>query len=303
MSFQEQAPPTEIFDNGDSTFSIGLRLQNNGEADVGPDAIIPSDNQWAQVEIQGINPLQFGSPQTMKTFSEEGITLTRMRKSFDGTSIGGTPDVMLFEGFRYLPDNVGNNQVTIRANICYDYTTFTNTQVCLKSNTLETIQDNTICTLAGPRDVKNSGSPVHVTSVKQAPLGKNKIQVEFTIENVGTGTIFAPSDRPQGSTGTFLGWHCDQNQQNQNRNRVWVRVRLNDDLSNALINCNRLADSNEGLVQLFAGQPTVVTCTLQTPQGVGSQAYTDTLRIDLDYAYSQFVETPVLIRDVSAGLN
>ncbi len=302
MSFMEQAPPTEIFDNGDTTFVISVKVQNNGESDVGPDAMIPPDNNWAEIEIQGINPLQFGSPQTVRTLSEEGVSLTRMRKNFDGSLIAGTPDVITFDNFQYLPDNVGNNQVMIRANICYDYTTFTNTQVCLKSNTLETVRDNSICTLAGPRDVKNSGAPVHVTTVSQAPLGKNKIQLTFTIENVGSGTIFAPSDRPVGSTGSLFGRHCDQSQQNQNRNQVYVRVVLNDEQSTGLISCNRLSRGNEGIVQLFGGQPTVLTCTLETPEGIGSQAYTDLLRIDLDYAYSQYIETPVLIRDVSSGL-
>lgn len=302
MSFMEQAPPLEIFDNGDSTFSVGVRLVNIGESDLGPDAIVPAENTWGQIEISGFNPVQFGSPQTIRTFGEEGITLTRMRKNFDGSIIAGTPDIMMFDGFRYIPNNVGNTQVTIRATSCYDYTTFTNAQVCIKANTLETVQDNSICTLAGPRDVKNSGSPVHVTTLSQAPLGRNRIQFSFSIENVGTGTIFAPSYRAIGSTGSIYNSHCDQSQQNQNRNHVWVNVRLNDEFSTGLISCNRLGNTNQGIVQLFAGQPTIVTCNLETAQGISSQAYTDLLRIDLDYAYSEYIEVPMVIRDVSAGL-
>jgi hypothetical protein len=305
MSFQEGTPPREIFDNGDSTFAIGIRLQNQGESDIGSEPIIPNDNRVAIMEITGVNPLQFGNPQTVRDFQSEGITLTRMRKSFDGTQIAGAPDVMLFDGFRFNPDIVGNTEVRLRANLCYDYTTFTNTQVCMKSSTLETIQDNSICTLSGPRDVKNSGAPVHVTSLSQYPLGRDKIQIQFTVENVGTGMIFAPSEYQTFSSTSFFGASpCDPTQPNNpNRNVVYVRVRLNDDSSNALIRCNRLGDNSEGLVTLFAGSPAIVQCTMEVPPGAGTQAYTDTLRVDLDYMYYQFVQTPILIRDVSAGIN
>ncbi len=305
MSFQEGTPPREIYDNGDSSFAIGLQLNNLGESDVGADPIVPNDNRVAYIEITGVNPLQFGSPQMSKSLADESITLTRMRKNFDGTQVAGAPDVMLFDGFRFTPDIVGNQEVRLRANICYDYTTFTNTQVCMKSSTLETVQDNAICTLSGPRDPKNSGSPVHITSLSQYPLGRQKIQIQFTVENVGTGLIFAPSEFMTSNVNTIFGASpCDPTQiNNPNRNKVYVRVRLNDDSSNALIRCNRLGDTSEGLVTLFAGAPAIVQCTMEVPQGIGTQAYTDNLRVDLDYMYYQFVQTPVLVRDVSAGLN
>lgn len=194
ISFMQGAPPSEIFDGGQYPFSVNVLVENLGEADVGPDSVLGAtgDNTFALVSLIGFNPAQFNFPETDKTFVQEDINVIGARRNFDGTIIPGDTNIVQFEGFNYLPDEQGNSEIRIRANICYDYRTRSSTRVCIKDNILENIQDNSICVLTGPKDVKNSGSPVHVTKVNQNPLGRDKIQVTFTIENVGLGRVFRP---------------------------------------------------------------------------------------------------------------
>jgi hypothetical protein len=310
ISFENGAPPREIWDAGQMPFSVYVRVQNLGESPVGPDSeelsLGNDDNSFAMVQLIGINPAQFGYPETQKTFDEVDVTVDGAHRNFDGTIVAGTTDVVGFEDFSYLPDEHGNSQLTLRANVCYDYTSHSNTRVCIKDNLLENIQDNSICTLTGPKDPKNSGSPVHVTSVTQNPLGRNKIQVTFTIENVGTGRIFKRA-LLQGNT--FAGDACDTGLANPNRDIVHVKLSLGDDVMTQRISCQQFQGAYEGFVPLREGTPATVSCTIcvggdcrVTDNRLATdRVYTDTLHIDLEYTYLDFVETPILIRDVSSS--
>jgi hypothetical protein len=301
VSFMQGAPPSEIFDGGQYPFSVNILVENLGEADVGPDSVTGAtgDNQFALVSLIGFNPAQFNYPETDKTFAQEQISVLGARRNFDGTIIAGDTNIVQFEGYNYLPDEQGNSEIRIRANICYDYTTRTSTRVCIKDNILENIQDNSICVLTGPKDVKNSGSPVHVTKVAQNPLGRDKIQVTFTIENVGTGRVFRKVGSAW-SSGPLGGGACDTSLTNPDRNYVFVDVFLGDESSTGLIQCPLLGNSNQGYINLFQGNAVTMSCTIQTnPQG--NRVYTDTLRINLEYAYLDYSEVPILIRDVTVG--
>jgi hypothetical protein len=306
VSFMQNAPPAEIYDGGQFPFTVAVVLQNLGEADIGPDSVlgVTGDNSFGLVQLTGINPTQFagqlGVPLVMeKTFVDADISLTGARRTQDGSIIAGDTNIVQFDGFNYLGDNQGNTQVTLRANVCYDYRTRSNTQVCIKDNILENLQDDSICTLSGDKTAKNSGAPVHVVGLKQSPLGRDRIQVTFTIQNVGNGQIFKRA-RDQFNIDPYGAGPCDTSITNPNRNQVFVHVFLSDESMNGFIQCPLLGNSNQGYINLFQGNAVTMSCTLETnPQG--NRIYTDTLRINLDYTYMQFVETPILIRDVSVG--
>lgn len=300
MSFMDGMPPREIFDDGRMPFSVGVLIENLGESEVG-NAVLA--NRFAGIEIIGINPAQFtpsgqGTPDMEKYFGDSDIrvVLPAARRTMDGTIVAGGKNTISFQGFSYSPDERGNSEVTLRANICYNYETYTNTKVCIKDNVLENTQDSTICTLSGQKDVKNSGAPVHVTSITENPMGSNKIQVTFTIENVGTGQIF----RQVTNTGSVSG-SCDTSQMNPNKNYVKVHVYLGDGRTAAgdVIECPMLGvRAHEGFIQLFQGNSVTMVCTILTNEN-GNRIYTDTFHVDLGYAYLQYIETPLLIRDVS----
>jgi len=296
MSFIAGAPRAEVNDAGQDEFAVGIQLENLGESDVGREAE-NSDNYFASIEIVGLDPAQFSNPIMYRTFDYEDVTLLGARRVGESIITGGKGTIF-FEGFNYLPDVFGNQDHTVRANLCYDYTTYSNTKVCIKDNPQERVEDNGICTLAGAKEVKNSGAPVAVTSLFEQPMGKDKIGVTFTIENVGTGKIFRRSSEQNGD------YPCiDPYSGNNNYNKVWVKVSFPDDQNSNVIDCKNLRDSfssNEGEVSLYEGAPATVMCTILTDPSKG-QVYTSVLNIDLKYTYQQAIQQPLIIRDVSAG--
>lgn len=310
MSFVENAPPPFIYDNGGMPFSVIVQLTNSGEAAVGVgatsfDPSFDNTNQFGVVRVVGISPTQYaGQPgvnlETLKTFEEADILLDGAKRIVDGTIIAGTTDQISLEGYNYKPDLVGDDDATIRAELCYDYSTKARAKICIKSDTLENVQDSTICTLSGLKDVQNSGAPVQVTSVTESPLGKNKLQVTFVIENVGGGIIFRKVEESVGSM--TLDDVCNvQSPVNPDRNVVKVKAYIGSlDNTDALVECTQFGGSNEGPITLYAGTAATVVCKIST-MTTQRALYTDNLYINLEYAYFQFAERPIIIKDVSQG--
>ena len=298
MSWVTGAPPAMVQDAGQYDFSVALQLENVGESDVGRDAE-NSDNYYGSIELIGLDPAQFSNPVMFRTFDDDDISMQGKRRAGIDIIPGGT-GVMYFEGFNYLPDVFGSQDHTLRANLCYDYMTYTNSKVCIKDNPNERVDDNSICTLAGAKDVKNSGAPLQVTSVQQRPAGKDKIGVSFVIENLGPGKVFRRSDQQtnRGYTPCY-----DPYAGNANYNKVWVKVSFPNDQYSNLIECKNLRGnfaSNEGEVTMFEGTPATVDCTILTDPSKG-RTYTSTLNIDLKYTYLRYIEMPLTVEDTSAG--
>ncbi|MFH1649816.1 MAG: hypothetical protein ABIA93_04665 [Candidatus Woesearchaeota archaeon] len=301
LYLQEGLPPNVIYDKSKSTFGIGVAMENVGEANVGTG----TDNPNVFIRLEGINPSQFGLEKgaTMKTFKQLNERIDGARKNFDGTIFPGQLTNVIFEPLTYAPDLKGNTQITIRADVCYDYTTYTSTPICIKDNALESLADATICTLTGEKFPRNSGGPVHVGSLIENPLGDDKYQISFTLEHVGVGEFFHRTELPAGMTATASSssktdgtYPCDHSVTNPDKYDVYVKV---GDIEGMTINCPRIGGS-QGYVKLYNGAPTVVTCTLiKTDGNVGTRAYQEILSVDLYYMYSEFIETPILIQDVT----
>jgi len=296
LSFADGMPPPEIFDAGQSVFSVGVYMQNVGEAPIG---YAQNRNSYGYVEIIGISPQQFGkfSQQDLKvTWQERQIELEGARRGYDGSIIVGDTDIVTIDELSYIPDRQGNTQVTIRANVCYEYATFTNTEICIKDDILENVFDDTICTLTGAKRVSNSGAPIQVTQVTQNPAGRDRMQVTFTVENMGAGVPFLPVSR-QGATSDA----CLQTfGQNPFRNMVYAEVSIGGQAGLYDIRCPLLQGTDRGDIRLWQGAPASITCQI-TPQQTGSRIYTESMQIDLWYTYFEAIERPVLIRDTSIG--
>lgn len=297
LSFADGMPPPEIFDAGQSVFSVGVYMQNVGEAPIG---YAQGRNSYGYVELIGISPQQFGqfSQQDLRvTWQDIQLELEGARRGYDGSIIVGDIDIVTIDELSYVPDRQGNTEVTMRANVCYEYATFTNTDICIKDDILENVFDDTICTLTGAKRVSNSGAPIQVTQVTQNPAGRDRMQVTFTIENKGMGTPFLPVSR-QG----FTDDACQQSVgQNQYRNMAYAEVSIGGDTGLYDINCPLLqGGSDRGDLRLWQGSPATVTCQI-TPLQTSSRIYTESMQIDLWYTYFESIETPVLIRDTSLG--
>jgi len=281
MRFLPESPPDFVFDDGKGEFGILVELENVGEATIEPSA--------GYVEIIGINPRDFGLSNQSSLLEGINTRLMRSRKNFEGTIIKGDRTVVEFPQLSYERDLFGNTETTIRAELCYDYKTSTSTNVCVKRDVLSTgLDTRKICDVSGEKDPQNSGAPIHITSLKEAPIGDDKIQLIFEIEHVGpvNGQIY--------KRGTI----CDDTITNSDRNKIFISV--TSDVDGRYPECSGLQDRispHEGYVTLYDGQKHPVTCTLDLA-GVNS-IFEEVFTVELDYRYGQFIEKKMTIRDVS----
>lgn len=279
--FIEGAPPEQIYDKGSSSFAIGLKLENVGE-----DLVEANDGF---VEILGINPVDFG----LNSQTELKKSLTRIgesKKSTDGTALQGDSIFVEFANLKYLPDLKGNTDFKFRANLCYDYTTQMSSKICVNKNPLGNVGE-AICKVTGEKDVENSGGPIHITMLKESPLGENKVQILFEISHVGD------SDNMFYKKGT----DCNEAVTNPDKYKVYLKV--TSDINGVLPKCSGLEQANsvgaEGYVTLFNGQKRAVTCTLDL-KNVDS-VYEDLFTAELTYRYHQYFEKEIEIQDISAS--
>ncbi len=281
-SFIEGAPPEYIFDKGNYPFGISVKLENLGED--------PLEVMDAFVEIEGINPIDFGKASQSDLIENIPNRLEAARKNFDGTVIPGGQTVVEFGELRYLPDLHGNTQAKIRANVCYNYRTQTSTKVCIKGDLLRDVQGGDICKVAEDKQPQNSGGPIHISKLREAPIGTDKIQVSFEVAHVGDAADrFFNVDAAE----------CDTSITNPDRNMVFINVIS--DVNGRIPKCDGLQeaapDGSSGFVTLFEGAPRIVTCTIDI-SGIES-TFEDLFEVDLEYKYLQAIEKQLLIRDVA----
>src|SRR3989344_1902334 len=175
-----------------------------------------------------------------------------------------------------------NTDFKFRANLCYDYKTQVSSKICVNKNPLGNVGE-AICKVTGEKDVENSGGPVHITMLKESPLGENKVQILFEIEHVGD----------KDDMFYRVGTDCNDAITNPDKYKVFLKV--TSDVNGALPKCSGLEQGNsvesEGFVTLFNGQKRAVTCTLDL-RNVNS-VFEELFTVDLSYRYHQFFEKSI----------
>jgi hypothetical protein len=292
MAFQPGTPPDEIFDAGQIPFTIQVMVENVGEYDVLSDE--------AQVKIVGIEPGMFGTDEDGSTIeSYLPQDLPGAAKLSDGTMVPGDQTVVSFptepddDGFLYQPDLVGTDEIKISAEMCYRYKTKSTTQICIKDQVTDNLNNDKICVINEEKFPQNSGAPIHISALRETPMGQNSVQVTFKIEHVGTGIFFDPADTVPDK------WFCQDSIQNPYENVVRVHVYFSEAGYDApKIKCSGLEKPAEGRVQLFQGTPREISCTIKGDTNK-KRIYQDLLHIDLEYQYMNYIEKPMIIRDVT----
>ncbi len=297
MGLIEGMPPAQVYDGDRMDFAIGLTLENKGEADVG----LGTENPFLRAEISGFPPAIFGIT-AADTVRDYDRVLLGAKKNFDGSILPGGMDRITFDGLRYQSTLQGDFIQNFGINICYDYETFATVPLCFKDDVIENVEDAQICTLTGEKQPQNSGAPIHVTSVVQTPLGPNKIMVNMVLEHVGTGDFYGRGHGDEPWSGGAVGEEetCDPSVTNTNKYRVEVELSPNQG-SAMTIDCSGFDDSHpdHGMVTLFGGAPTTLTCTL-TDQGSPNRPYVDLLNIKLKYRYGDSIQQPVVIKAIGS---
>jgi len=214
------------------------------------------------------------------------------RKNFDGTIIPGGQTIVEFGELNYIPDIFGNTNIKMRANLCYRYTTSVSSKICVKRNILEIRDQPEICKINEDKVVYNSGGPVQIRTLREAPVGENKIQFIFEIAHVGD---------PNDAFFKVTADECDDVITNQDRFKVFLSA--TSDINGIKPVCTGLEDPtpdrSAGFVNLFDGHPRTITCTLDV--STVESEFEDLLTFDVEYRYLQSIEEMVEIRDVTTS--
>jgi hypothetical protein len=277
LSYGAASPPEEIFDDGQYPFSVNLKVENKGEYDL--------EDGDGYIELEGISSKEFGL--SSGDLKEDIPAIDGAKKGISGTAIDGFSDVVEFSNLNYQPDIAGTlGPIPIRAVACYNYETQATANLCIKEESIDDVRENEVCQIAGDKEVENSGAPVQIKSVKEAPQSKSSIQVQITIGSVGPAMdSFYKEDT-----------ECDNKRNNPDRYVVFVEI---EPIINGAVpaRCAGLNGDDSGYLTLFDGQDRTISCAFDTSGIDGS--FETRMNMMLRYRYSQFIEKNVIIRDVT----
>ncbi|MEM4239948.1 MAG: hypothetical protein QXM31_01985 [Candidatus Woesearchaeota archaeon] len=260
---------SEVFDGGRDPFDVVVRLENKGEATVKPERV--------RVKLSGINPAEFGKLEEdlKKSPADE---LFAVRKDPQGNVVPGGQTTVEFVGLNHFSPIAGARvTLPLRADICYTYTTQAASKLCVRENLLAP-EAGGICEINEDKEVKNSGAPVQIGSLRESARGKDRISFSFEVTNIGSGDLFE------------RGSACDRSTRaKENRVYVIVNSRM------AGLQCTGLTTTGttaEGFVTLYEKKK-IVTCT----QTISSPAdYEQQISIDAVYDYEEYKQTQITVK-------
>ncbi len=264
VTFLEGEPPESVLDNNQEDFDLSVLVENVGEADIKPGAVI--------VTLNGIERDAF----KLRSLTEKNtIEILGVKKLSDRIQDGESAEIR-FQDANYQESLPFDFDVEVRADVCYDYVSTAVADVCLKSDASQRRTDDN-CEIDNKAvDVDNSGAPVHITNFAQNARGSTAIGFTFDVVKVGSGDVFPP--------GNFKD-KCTVDSDNDDTVKVTVDFLSRDNLG---VDCTTLQGST-GLIRLTGGQKTV-RCTVNT-QSLQDIAFEKPLRITVDYMYKTSTET------------
>jgi hypothetical protein len=273
VAFVTNAPPQKISDRGQEPFDVVVELTNRGEHEILKEDVF--------VRLEGFSASAFGVTNADLIARPED-DLFPVRKSPDGSIITSPSIPVIFEGLSYQADAPANIPFTFRANACYTYETLVLADICVKNNFNDDRQGD-LCKVSGPRTVSNSGAPVQVVSLRQAPQGRDKTTVTFAIQQ---------RDTDQAGRVSRTNSECSIAQQDENR--VFVSVTGLTTSTRDTVRCIGLlgGDSSSGHITLTRNEPREVSCTVTLED---RNTRVQPFRITLGYDYSTYKDTIVTV--------
>lgn len=266
ISFEEDAPPAEVYDGGDFPFGVVVKLKNEGEQDV-----MKGD---VEVVISGIFASEFDK-QEVDLKANPLDDLDGNKKDSEGDIVESVPIHVEFDDFNHVSELTGNTPYTIRADVCYKYGTTANSMICVRKDNLDV--DDGVCEVREDKSVFSSGAPLQIIDFSETARAKDKVAFTFTISHKGNGQIFQQSTNCDTSTRSF-------------EDSLWIEVETGIDG----LDCLGLKDgtASSGYIKLY-GDEKKITCT----QTVDTDSdYEKSVVIKLMYDYKDNKEKTLLVK-------
>jgi hypothetical protein len=260
MNFVSDAPPSLI--NYGIGFQIYSEVRNMGGYDVVPGT--------ASFYLSGIGSNLVGVQE--KLFN----TVNLVKSS--NVQQGGS-EILRFaanaQAAQHLPQAFN---LTMKLTSCYDYTTVTQTSVCVG-------EGSGVCTLEGNKIItgSNSNAPIQVSELTESVLG-NQLTISFKISNLGSGNVY------------LTDANCDKLQQEDlneqlKKDQVNIAIQTEQGITCSLQSAQPPYGSFQGLEGMVP-VGTTVTCTKTL---TGAESNLAPFGITLSYKYREDTTTTMTI--------
>jgi len=281
ISFVENSPPKEVFDNKQGDFSISVKVENKGEFD--------AVGTKYKLTLTGLDFKAFGATDAQLLTIKDATKpdkLEKVRRSV-GEVIPGTFVFFDFTGIKFTYQYPVNGQIgpfNLRAGLCYAYQTEASSKICMLQDLYGRSGRVGLCKAIEDKTVENSGAPVIVESFKESVVGNNKVALSFVIKQKGDSkdVVFEPGSQI-----------CNMTNLNE-QSRVKVNVTVGT-TALAIADCAGL--NVDGKATLYGDKGTEIRCT-----------YTETspsdrelpVKITLNYDYYEYADAPITVRQLGS---
>ena len=272
ITFEQGQPPAEVSDTGIQPFSITVRSENKGEYDV------PKNR--THITIRGLSAPLFNTTDArlVQNVADDLISTKRLPT---GDIQEPAPIPTEFSELNYKGKVTGLEQTyPIQASICYEYKNTAQSSLCVRKN-LITPKDGGVCEVPGDKEAYNSGGPVQISNMKTMARSQNSLGFTFTINHVGTGTLYKITSE------------CNE-QQRSDEGKLFIKV--NTGLTG--LTCTGMSDtSTEGTTYQgtakYLGTPLIITCT-QIVDNLND--YVQPITITTEYDYQETTSTTIKVK-------
>ncbi len=292
INFEGGSPPPEVTDDSTFEFDTLVRLKNDGESKVTRDNV--------KVNLVGFDPSDFnvGSFDSLSGASPEDDLEPKTRGAEGDIQDGFTVIVTFPKGGGFFTPQkfIGNTEFTFRADVCYHYTTRSQTAVCLLRDMIN-VNDKSFCRPTGSKTIYSSAAPVQVTNFRQSVVGPNKITFNFDIVLNGNVDIFWSQSENTPSSGFDAACPRKPSDRRGVENKVGVEIiELPGDPIVSSFKCGGLDNGPIGVVTLINGKRNVI-CTVELVQDRNDLE--KQIGINLKYNVLDNKETSVLVKHLA----
>lgn len=302
MKFLQNAPPESVFESSKDIpgiFPIAIELRNKGAFSIGDDEDTPDGNKGIIV---------FGFEKTYVDIVEESNQV----KDHGCKTLSGETCEFEIEGKsvynptgneEFITINAKTNKIdpqsethtsTILATACYPYKTVFGSSVCVDPDIYGIEKREKACTV---RDLvfEGQGAPVAITKIetRMLPLEDNKVKPQFIIyiENKGDGEVIKSDKIEDACKSQILG---GKEFYEKFFNIITVKEAL---LSGEELDCRVNKDDPKPAVIRLRDKEDMIRCTLEGSIDA-SDAYTSSLRLELDYGYTFTISKDIIIEKI-----
>lgn len=247
VDFDPDAPPITNFK--DEPIEIILKVKNRGAVSLAAREI--------QSRLKGVVATEIFQPTTTETSNNEELLAAELDPTtteIDMGTITYSPEIMLTQIY----------EPKIKIEVCFPYSTKINANNFWISNKQDDLDKGKILSS------DNSDAPVHATNLEEFK-GTGKIRFQFTVSNVGEGTI-VDECFPEEKSGET------------------VEISI---LEPRGVNCETLGGGNSGEVTLINGKK-IVRCSVEIPK---DESYATPLVMTLDYHYDLELSKKITIQN------